>query len=192
MRAGSSPATASPIWRRIVHSARLASLVVVVISPQPLTPASGNALVSPVLPDGCKLAGPVKEERAQLALLGRASVSCAGPVASGGIGWPSLAGKADAIVRIVPLGRQPQVYRLTAAYPVATIAERPSAAQVWRSYFGFGVVHILEGWDHLLFVIALVLQIDGGVLDDLLNFLRCQAGIEGQHQGNNPGYVRTG
>ncbi|QYU68377.1 HupE/UreJ family protein [Leptolyngbya sp. 15MV] len=37
------------------------------------------------------------------------------------------------------------------------IAAPEAAPPVWRTYFALGVEHILEGWDHLLFVIALVL-----------------------------------
>ena len=75
---------------------------------------------------------------------------------------PGLTGKADALVRIAPLGREIQSHRLTAASPVATIIARPDRWQVLRSYFVIGTEHILTGWDHLLFVVALVLLVAGG------------------------------
>ena len=73
------------------------------------------------------------------------------------LGVPALAGPGDMLVRIAPMGQPIQLHRLTAAQPIATITGRASTWQVLGSYFWIGVDHILTGWDHLLFVIALVL-----------------------------------
>ena len=43
--------------------------------------------------------------------------------------------------------------------PYFIIPEKGSASQVAASYFNIGVIHILEGYDHLLFVFALLLLI---------------------------------
>ena len=126
---------------------------------QPLASPADDRMLSPQIPEGCRMQGEADRELAALAIVGRVDVLCSGNVEGARIGWPGLAGNADAIVRIAPLARPGQVYRLTAAEPAATIAARPEAAQVWRSYFRIGVIHILEGWDHLLFVIALVLLV---------------------------------
>ncbi len=40
---------------------------------------------------------------------------------------------------------------------VATAANTPSTATIFREYLAHGFHHILEGWDHLLFITALVL-----------------------------------
>ncbi|MEZ5681530.1 MAG: HupE/UreJ family protein [Erythrobacter sp.] len=126
---------------------------------QPLASRADDRLLAPTVPEVCELTGEPRRETATLAVVGFAEISCSGPVEGKSIGWPGLAGNGDAILRIAPLGRPVQVYRLTAAEPFATIAAKPESAQVWRSYFRIGVVHILEGWDHLLFVIALVLLV---------------------------------
>jgi hydrogenase/urease accessory protein HupE len=42
------------------------------------------------------------------------------------------------------------------------LAARASRWQVWRTYGWLGVTHILAGWDHLLFVVALVLLVRRG------------------------------
>ena len=126
---------------------------------QPLVGGSDRSLIVPSLPENCSVKGEPARELAAMALVGRASVDCSGPGDGGAVGWPALSGNADAILRIAPLERPVQVYRLTAAEPSAQIAARPETEQVWRSYFRIGVVHILEGWDHLLFVIALVLLV---------------------------------
>lgn len=129
---------------------------------QPLAGPADDIRTRPDLPAGCRYAAAPERRVGPLAALGSAEALCAAPVGGGRIGWPALAGQGDAIVRIAPLDRPVQVHRLTAAEPFATIVARPAAAQVWRSYFGIGVEHILMGWDHLLFVVALVLLVGRG------------------------------
>lgn len=111
----------------------------------------------PSLPAGCRYADPIKQGVAGLAITGTARAECDGPVGGRAIGMPGLVGQADMLVRVAPFGEPIQALRLTAAEPSATIAARPGRMQVLRSYFVIGVEHILLGWDHLLFVIALVL-----------------------------------
>lgn len=156
---GAVPAWADELRPVSIHFRQVDASVWQASWKQPLAGPADKAMLMPVLPEGCRPLGAPRREMATLAVVGRAKVACRGSVEGGRIGWPGLAGNADAIVRIAPLGRPLQVYRLTAAHPTATIAARPEAAQVWRSYFRIGVIHILEGWDHLLFVIALVLLV---------------------------------
>lgn len=129
---------------------------------QPLAGNPGEKALTPSIPAGCEFAGDIVRERAMGALIGKGDVACPQGVEGRTIGWPGLIGQADAIVRVAPLDRLVQVYRLTASSPQVTIAARPEARQVWRSYFALGVEHILGGWDHLLFVIALVLLVGSG------------------------------
>lgn len=129
---------------------------------QPLAGNPGEQALTPLIPAGCSFSGEPRRERAVGALIGKGEIVCKNSVEGRTIGWPGLIGQADAIVRVVPLGRSVQVHRLTATAPLATILARPQAGQVWRSYFVLGVEHILAGWDHLLFVIALVLLVGSG------------------------------
>lgn len=119
-------------------------------------------LAFPTLPANCRMEGKPVVRSGAAALIGGAEVVCAGPVTDQRIGARDLTVTGDALLRVVPLGRAVQTYRLTASQPEATIAGVPATAQVWRSYFLLGVEHILEGWDHLLFVIALVLLVVRG------------------------------
>ena len=116
---------------------------------------------TPRLPDTCRIMGDPQLELGPLLVVGRANVECEGAVAGREIGWP-FTGPGEAIARVAPLERPVQIHRLTPEQPSATIAERASAAEVWRSYFLIGIDHILMGWDHLLFVIALVLLVRRG------------------------------
>lgn len=129
---------------------------------QPLAAPGPAPLIVPQLPDGCAVKGePVKRSMAT-SIIGSAGVTCTGPVAGGTIGLDAILGGGDVMLRVAPLGRPVQTFRLTASAPMAVIAAKPSGWQVWRSYFTLGVEHILEGWDHLLFVIALVLLVRRG------------------------------
>ena len=129
---------------------------------QPLVSARGDRLAEPVLPEGCAVEGEWRGRAVPGALVGEGEVRCTGPIAGGRVGFAAIPGGGDVLLRVLPLGREVQTYRLTETEPMATIAARASAGQVWRSYFVLGVEHILEGWDHLLFVIALVLLVRRG------------------------------
>ena len=112
----------------------------------------------PVLPDGCTVNGELERRLGDLAVISTMAVTCRGEVAGGGIGLTHFgASQTDVLVRVAPLGRPVQALRLTAAEPLVTIAERPESLQVAKTYFVIGTEHILLGYDHLLFVVALVL-----------------------------------
>lgn len=117
----------------------------------------------PILPQGCTAEAPPLRQLSEGALTSRYRVACRQAVAGGRIGLAALDGAVtDVFVRVAPLGRPVQALRLTALAPVVTIAAVPDRWSVARSYFLTGVDHILEGYDHLLFVIALVLLIGPG------------------------------
>ena len=63
----------------------------------------------------------------------------------------------DALLRVAPLGRPVQASRLTPTAAMIVVSTVPDRWEVARSYFWLGVEHILTGYDHLLFVVALVL-----------------------------------
>ena len=123
--------------------------------------ATAKTLRAPTIPSNCKIVHDPVERRGALALIGTAELECTGPLVGQSAGWDTLIGE-DALLRVVPLDGEVQAFLLTPAEPLATIAATPGSWQVWQSYFPLGVVHILEGWDHLLFVIALVLLVAGG------------------------------
>ena len=67
----------------------------------------------------------------------------------------------DALVRVVFLDGTSWVRRLTPQEPSAAIPARQSGWSVAGLYFKLGVEHILLGFDHLLFVLALLLLTRG-------------------------------
>jgi hydrogenase/urease accessory protein HupE len=122
-----------------------------------LTPQS-----NPLLPKGCAYSGTPERSIANGAVETRVAVRCAASVSGGEIGMSAMAAsQTDILVRVAPVGRPVQALRLTAATPVATISAKPDRWQVAKTYFIIGVEHILFGYDHLLFVVCLVLLLSG-------------------------------
>ena len=119
---------------------------------------------TPILPAGCSVA----QARRQIvgpAVVERFRVRCAAPMAGRTLGLSGLeSGFTDALLRVAPLGQPVQAARLTPRQPQVTVMASSVASTVGRTYLtylGLGFGHILFGFDHLLFVVALVLLIGG-------------------------------
>ncbi len=111
----------------------------------------------PALPAFCRESAPVARLEGP-ALVLSSQVKCAHDLAGAEVGIAGMdAAFTDALVRIAPLGRPVQAARLTATHPRVTVATVPDRWEVARSYFMLGIEHILTGYDHLLFVVSLVL-----------------------------------
>lgn len=93
-------------------------------------------------------------------LVAESRLTCAKDLAGSQVGLAGMdAAFTDALLRVAPLGRPVQAARLTQDQAMVTVKTVPDGWEVARSYFVLGIIHILEGYDHLLFVIALVLLI---------------------------------
>ena len=111
----------------------------------------------PVVPDFC-LAGAPTARLEGAALVAVSEVACTKPLAGARVGLGGMDGAfTDALLRIAPLKRPVQAARLTPGHGMVTVDIVPNRAQVAETYFLLGVRHILAGYDHLLFVVALVL-----------------------------------
>lgn len=126
---------------------------------------AGNGIAPgarPVVPAGCTMGEPLRMPAAR-AMVTRWPVECTSTVIGQQIGLANFeASLVDVLVRIAPLDRSVQALRITAAEPLVVIAERPGRWQVAGTYLTIGIEHILFGFDHLLFVLALVLLLKGG------------------------------
>jgi hydrogenase/urease accessory protein HupE len=119
------------------------------------------ARVIPVFPDDCAATEPVRSVDAA-ALLARWDLDCTAPLAGRSVGLAGMADTpADALLRYQSATGITQAARLTPASPDTVIAQKPDRWQVARTYFVTGVEHILMGYDHLLFVLCLVLLLNG-------------------------------
>ena len=120
------------------------------------------ANVTPVLPQGCMLSE-ARRELIEGSLISRWQAVCTGPLVGAKVGLLGLDKTvSDALVRIAPLGRPVQAARLTVTAPLTQVAARADSLQVAQTYFILGIEHIVAGYDHLLFVLCLVLLLSGG------------------------------
>ena len=92
------------------------------------------------------------------ALVAESTLTCSKDLAGSKVGLAGMdAAFTDALLRVAPLGRPVQASRLTPTAAMIVVSTVPDRWEVARSYFWLGVEHILTGYDHLLFVVALVL-----------------------------------
>ena len=116
----------------------------------------------PVLPEGCSVNGPQSRVITNGSAVTTSAIICGNPVAGRFIGLGNFdTAQSDVLVRVAPLGRPVQALRLTPAQPRALIRAKPGRWEVARTYFLTGADHIITGYDHLLFVVALVLLLSG-------------------------------
>lgn len=115
----------------------------------------------PSLPEACRQSEPSRE-LVDAAMVSVWTVTCPNGLEGENVGLTGLDTKlTDALLRIAPLGRRVQVERLTPDRPTAEVLARPDRWQVARTYLQLGVEHIVLGFDHLLFVLSLVLLLRG-------------------------------
>jgi hydrogenase/urease accessory protein HupE len=68
----------------------------------------------------------------------------------------------DVLVRLERLDGTTQTIRVMPASPEFVIEASPGRWEVARTFLGLGIEHILLGFDHLLFVLALLILVRGG------------------------------
>ncbi len=111
----------------------------------------------PVFPAFCQQTAPSARVEGAV-LVAESRLTCTQPLAGSKVGLAGMdAAFTDALLRVAPLDRPVQTTRLTQQNAMVAVATVPDGWEVARSYFVLGVEHILTGYDHLLFVIALVL-----------------------------------
>lgn len=116
--------------------------------------------IRPILPESCD-----QREPGELRFDGVAHVSawravCTGGLAGGTVGIAGLENThTDVLVRFEFVPGKSETLRLTAQQPSARLPTIPTRADVFASYVAIGICHILEGADHLLFVLCLILLI---------------------------------
>jgi hydrogenase/urease accessory protein HupE len=119
------------------------------------------ARVVPVFPNDCKATEPVRSLDAA-ALLARWDIDCDTSLAGRSVRLSGMEDTAaDALLRYQSAHGITQAARLTPASPSAVILQKADRWQVARTYFVTGVEHIMMGYDHLLFVLCLVLLLNG-------------------------------
>lgn len=89
-------------------------------------------------------------------------IEVAGGLAGRSVRFPGMgAAGVDVLVRLERADGTVQLGRVLALDPSFTFRASPGALEVVRTYTILGIEHILTGYDHLLFVLALLLLVDG-------------------------------
>ena len=135
----SDPATWALLWKR---------------------PAGGEVelQMAPVVPDGCRLATPDRQQLTPGAVLVRGTLACDGGLAGKSLRVAGLETTVtDVLVRIQFLDGRVESHLLRPDAPAVTLGGVTTALERARSYLQLGVQHILLGVDHLLFVLGLLL-----------------------------------
>jgi hypothetical protein len=115
--------------------------------------------LQPVLPSECRGIGEPVVTREGTGMTARWEIACAGGLVGKQVAVEGIATSgADVLLRIGLLDGRSMRHVLTGD-GVFTIPAGESAFGVLRSYATLGVEHILFGFDHLLFVLALVLLV---------------------------------
>jgi hydrogenase/urease accessory protein HupE len=126
---------------------------------QPAVRVQGSRL-RPVLPVECEGVGEPQVTREGTGLRARWEIACPDGLAGKTVGVEDIASsRADVLLRVALLDGRLLRQVLTADAPTFEIDAAAGPLGVFRSYLGLGFEHIVGGWDHLLFVLALVLLI---------------------------------
>ena len=129
---------------------------------QPIRPSGQQVAglgLRPVFPPNCMRKSDSAFITRPGALVESFSLNCAGGLGGQVIAIEGLQKTiTDVFVRLVPLAGQAVNVRLTATIPAQKLA---GGGLAFGAYFGLGVRHLLGGFDHILFVIGLVLLVSG-------------------------------
>lgn len=153
----------------VAHEVRPAFLQIREVEPSTYdmlwkTPAQGDLRLAlrVVLPAQCRNAGTPRTTIVAAAVVEHWRSTCEGGIAGGRLVFENLAATlTDVIVRFEPIAGSDKTLRVNGAAPFVVIPAQQTATEVADLYFRLGVEHILFGFDHLLFVLCLLMLVEG-------------------------------
>ncbi len=129
---------------------------------QPIVKAQGSDL-RPILPPSCIGNGLPETYEEGTGLVLAWQIRCADPLVGQSVAVEGIAGSgANVLLRVELFDGRAFRQLLTPDTSSFVVPERQSALAVGADYTRLGIEHILSGWDHLLFVLALVLLVGWG------------------------------
>jgi hydrogenase/urease accessory protein HupE len=118
--------------------------------------------VTPTFPQRVRMSTPVHSSYAMGTAVQRWRVEVDDGLADKAIDFPNLAtARIDVLVRVERADGSVQLGRVLAIDPHFVVTASPGAFEVVQTYTMLGIEHILTGFDHLLFVLALVILVKG-------------------------------
>jgi hydrogenase/urease accessory protein HupE len=127
-------------------------------------PARGDLqlAIAPAWPENCSVEGALRRVATGGAATERGTIRCAGGLSGREIAVSGLSATViDVLVRLQRSDGTTQIARLTPSAAAFVVEEAPRWTQVATTYLGLGIEHILGGIDHLLFVLGLLLLVNG-------------------------------
>ena len=116
----------------------------------------------PEFPAGTQMLSPIQSSFAAGTAVQRWRIRVEGGMAGQAVQFPALpANRIDVLVRLARSDGTEQLGRVLPMDPRVVFTASPGGLEVARTYTVLGIEHILVGVDHLLFVLALVLLVDG-------------------------------
>ena len=114
--------------------------------------------IAPVIPEGCRLTTPDRQQLTPGALIVRGTLSCGGGLAGKTIAIAGLESTiSDVLVRVHHADGRLESHLLRPVNPSVTLGGITTTTQRALGYLQLGTQHILLGVDHLLFVLGLLL-----------------------------------
>lgn len=128
---------------------------------QPIVRVSGSGLV-PVMSASCSRRGEPMTRIEASSIEASWEIDCAGGLVGQTMRVEGIAAsQSNVLLRLMLADGRSIRYVLTADQPSFIVPEREGALDVMVGYGRLGVEHILTGFDHLLFVLGLVLLVQG-------------------------------
>jgi len=128
----------------------------------PALDESTGLSLHPEFPPGTRLLTPVRGSYAAGTVVQRWRIEVPGGLSGHAVRFPELSvARIDLLVRLARSDGTAQVGRVLAHDPRFVFTASPGALEVAQTYTVLGVEHILTGFDHLLFVLALLILVDG-------------------------------
>lgn len=128
----------------------------------PALDESTTLKLQPRFPAGTRTLTPVISSYAKGSATQRWRIEVAGGLAGQAVRFHELAAtRVDVLVRLARRDGTAQLGRVLALDPQFVFSASPGAMDVARTYTVLGIEHILSGFDHLLFVLALVMLVRG-------------------------------
>ena len=128
----------------------------------PAIDESTTLKVKPQLPDGTVAVTPVRSTYAAGIIVQRWRIRLPQGLDGKAILFSKLSEtRIDVLARLVRLDGSVQLERIIPVDPRFVVKPSPGPLEVVRTYTVLGIEHILSGFDHLLFVFALVLLVQG-------------------------------
>jgi hydrogenase/urease accessory protein HupE len=128
----------------------------------PALDANTTLRLQPVFPQGTEDLTERTRSYAGNAAVFRWRIRVDGGMAGQAVEFPQLPGsRVDVLVRVERADGTEQLGRVLPVDPRFTVTSSPGHLEVVQTYTALGIGHILLGFDHLLFVLALLLIVDG-------------------------------